>query len=274
MSLESATQSMLYHYTSEPGLTGILKEKKIWATKLLDFKDEKELEFKVNALKLFVSWFQERKQNGFGNPIWMSCLINLLNHQIYGKNSEDPPLFVVCFTKDGDSAFHWNEYGDNGKGFALGLSHEAVQEQFHLAKVIYKQDELEVKFQELWNSFNSKQPSAEATLEFFNQLMATAIAYKDEEFSKELEYRCFATFPNDSGSNSMANVRSRNNGDRSISFMLWPDEDLDPGLVLEIVLGPKNTLTGSIVSEMLTDAFGDQNQVKVSSSILGSPEVG
>jgi hypothetical protein len=116
---------LIYHYTNDVGLKGILDSGKIWFTDIFDLNDPSEL------------------SHGFSHAV------NILN----GIAADGPPeskifakqfeafltqggiqaaayYFVCSFSSDGDDLGQWRAYGDNGCGYAIGFDAHALENAF------------------------------------------------------------------------------------------------------------------------------------------------
>lgn len=120
-----APPPLIYHYTNDVGLKGILDSGKLWFTDIFDLNDPSELSHgffhAVNILngmaadgppesKLFARQFEAfRTQGG----------IQAAAH-----------YFVCSFSSNGDDLGQWRAYGDNGRGYAIGFDARALETGF------------------------------------------------------------------------------------------------------------------------------------------------
>jgi len=115
---------IIYHYTSDDGLRGILETGQLWLSDIFNLNDPSEL------------------SHGFSHAV------NILN----GKAAEGPPesqvfakhfsafhqagmqgsahYFVCSFSADGNDLGQWRAYADNGRGYALGFDAKALEDVF------------------------------------------------------------------------------------------------------------------------------------------------
>ncbi len=114
---------ILYHYTTQQGLLGILTNASLWATHILYLNDQKEYwhAFDVtrkviqDKLKTLTDELQIRRLDG-------------IHRELCAHQSAD--IFVASLSEDGDSLSQWRAYGANGNGFSIGFSREKLN---HLA---------------------------------------------------------------------------------------------------------------------------------------------
>jgi hypothetical protein len=112
---------ILYHYTSQTGLKGMLNDKTIWASKIHYLNDSKEFAL---ALDLARCELNERI-NAATSKVDCSRL-ELLRDTIYTiERIEGVNTCVCCFSKRGDALSQWRGYGDgDNAGFSVGFTKE------------------------------------------------------------------------------------------------------------------------------------------------------
>lgn len=128
---------VLYHYTTQVGLLGIVKNKEIWATHTQYLNDQREY---IHALDMIQEEI-EAVINVTTNPQHM-ILLNDMMTDVSGIESIN--VCVCSFSEDRDSLPQWRAYGDTTSGFAIGfsgklLSETAATENFYLAPCLYDQ---------------------------------------------------------------------------------------------------------------------------------------
>jgi|WetSurMetagenome_2_1015567.scaffolds.fasta_scaffold1664213_1 hypothetical protein len=90
--LEDPGDQLFYHYTSQRGLLGIMKEKKIWATNIRYLNDESEFDYGVNkVLEVLES----------GPPQIREDLSETIRSHL--EQGEPLDVFVVSFSLDGET---------------------------------------------------------------------------------------------------------------------------------------------------------------------------
>jgi hypothetical protein len=129
-------KELLYHYTTQDGLLGIVKNKEIWATHTQYLNDQREY---LHALKIVREEIKAVK-NITTNPQHRA----LLNDMAVGLDGIESINVCVCsFSKDRDSLPQWRAYSDATSGFAIGFSGKwlaelTATESFYLAPCIYE----------------------------------------------------------------------------------------------------------------------------------------
>jgi hypothetical protein len=179
---------VLYHYTSQEGLLGIIGKKEIWATKALYLNDSKEFMYAIDLVNKVLNY-----------PRYSGPKIDELRERlnlIKGVN-----VCVTSFTKNGDLLSQWRGYGVRGVGYSLGLYGDelkklADENQFILCPVIYNTDQQEFLVREIikrWISgqhqFNGLTPMKGFDTEFEDYFAMLAPILKDPSFKEEGEWR-------------------------------------------------------------------------------------
>jgi hypothetical protein len=146
-------KGLLYHYTDQSGLLGILDSKSIWATHIRYLNDAsefihginiarqciKEMEIKVDSvIKEFpddVSFQNKTQKIGDVTKRYFNSLLN---------NLHETPVFVTCFFDSekseyrsqsqeiGESLDQWREYSKGSSGFSIGFDKNAIED--HIKK--------------------------------------------------------------------------------------------------------------------------------------------
>ena len=119
----------VYHYCKRETFESIIKSKTLWLTNLKKSNDEEELKRAYDILWLRV---KEILGDGIsGSDLLQKTIENLDNHLHLQFIADD--LFGCCFCAESDLYQQWLEYGDQGRGFALGFDLEwfpGLQKQF------------------------------------------------------------------------------------------------------------------------------------------------
>jgi Protein of unknown function (DUF2971) len=212
---------ILYHYTSQLGLIGMLNKKTIWASKIHYLNDSKEF---APALDLARCELTERIKAST-SPVDRSRLELLrdtidttytIEYTIEGVNT-----CVCCFSELEDDLSQWRGYGGGSAGFSVGFTREwftRVKETLGLSLIpcIYEpedqqrlvQDEIDEflatkaeKEPDYWDRNRShRHPDRPRTLvplphagnDFATRLAQIAPRIKHESFKDEIEWRLVA----------------------------------------------------------------------------------
>jgi hypothetical protein len=110
-------KAILYHYTSQDGLIGMLNTKTIWASKIHYLNDSKEFAL---ALDLASDELTKRIRAATSQD---RDRLKLLRDTIYTVARVN--TCVCCFSELGDALSQWRGYGDgNNAGFSVGFTRE------------------------------------------------------------------------------------------------------------------------------------------------------
>jgi len=113
--------SLIYHYTNDAGLEGILRSGTLWLTDIFDLNDPSELRHGCSQL---VRILKERAAEG---PREAQVFAEALERFLLNGGIEASAHYFVCsFSKSGDELGQWRAYADNGRGFAIGFDSKAL----------------------------------------------------------------------------------------------------------------------------------------------------
>ncbi|MFZ3351214.1 MAG: DUF2971 domain-containing protein [Xanthobacteraceae bacterium] len=116
---------MVYHYTNDAGLRGIIESGKLWFSDIFGLNDPSELRHglaaAIDALKSRSS--DERPEIA----TFASCLERF---DLDGGIEAAAHFFICSFSGDGDDLGQWRAYADNGRGFALGFETSSLEDCF------------------------------------------------------------------------------------------------------------------------------------------------
>ena len=131
----------LYHYTSQSGLIGIVKNKSIWATHLYHLNDSSEFVYAFDLMNHKILKLREEVVNTVS--VQYSLYRDMEQAlQTYRKLPRRMGLFVGSFSEDGDLLSQWRGYCPDGFGYSIGfridnLEIAAKDQDFTLKKCIY-----------------------------------------------------------------------------------------------------------------------------------------
>ncbi len=130
--------SVLYHYTSLGGLSGIVSSQSIWATEIRYFNDAAELRHTSDILSAEIG--QRLAESGKNHTVLKQFREWLRERLTFGHM-----LFVVSFTANGNLLSQWRSYCSPGKGISAGFKPEhlcqcASEQAYSVVKCIYDND--------------------------------------------------------------------------------------------------------------------------------------
>lgn len=138
--IDKTPPTILYHYTTQVGLIGIIRGDEIWATHTQYLNDDREY---IHALELVKAEIARLLDAAPG--VAEKRALDEMLAAVSGK----PQSINVCvcsFSENGDSLAQWSEYGESMSGFSIGfhskfLSDRAAQERFNLAPCVYEMED-------------------------------------------------------------------------------------------------------------------------------------
>jgi len=132
MKKESAYPEILYHYTTQQGLLGILHSKAMWLSNLHYLNDTSEFIYSINLAKKYI---EERikllERTGLLSP--PPALGSSPNHHnLYGHldildDFNAIPIYICSFSREGDQLGQWRGYCNNGSGFSIGFDYKKLR---------------------------------------------------------------------------------------------------------------------------------------------------
>lgn len=111
---------ILYHYTDDASLHGILESGQIWLSDVFGLNDPSELSHGVTPAVRALNLRADE-----GPP---ECRIIARQFEQYHRTAlhKVGKFFVACFSGAGDDLGQWRAYADNGRGYALGFDATAL----------------------------------------------------------------------------------------------------------------------------------------------------
>ena len=205
--LSRKPETPLYHYTTQTGLLGIIKDRQIWATHTQYLNDRREFLHAVDLVRREIERLLNEQNTGAGEA--SATRTEALNG-MHGALSLSPEQINVCvcsFSEDGDSLSQWRAYGGSS-GFAIGFSPEVLvaavgKQSFFMAQCIYdpsaQLDIVRALVEEVLDEHLSKSPAKEdAEMDeilwktggnLLPYLYRYAPMLKDQSFKGEREWR-------------------------------------------------------------------------------------
>lgn len=245
--------SIIYHYTDDGGLRGIIETGKLWLTDVFTLNDPSELRHGLEpAIKLLTPKYDDTKPE-------IKQFSDNLEAMLRGGPEEVAELFVCCFSKACDDLGQWRAYADNGRGFALGFDAEVLEQAFVSAvpgprrmtfPVNYGEDELREMHRKILEQAlplismpRGRNLQREAINTYLSELLIylslpifqAALFFKHAAYSNEREYRFLEMFQ------AKAEVPDLKYKGRPYSLTRYREFDwrtVAPASLKKIVLGP------------------------------------
>jgi hypothetical protein len=181
---------VLYHYTTQAGLLGILQGNCMWATAAQYLNDSSEYEYWLHLIaERLTAAANATVDEGEG------ARLSAISAGLTAFRS----VCIVSLTTEGDSLSQWRAYGGNSGGVALGLRsarlREAAHEQgFYLFPCLYTEEQQLAAVNALIKEFRDRMiASTEWDDTDHGGCVATAmrvaVTIKNESFREEGEWR-------------------------------------------------------------------------------------
>lgn len=252
-----AVPDVLYHYTSAEGLSGIIRQKALWAKDIHKLNDRREL---LHALDMASTAIQAYKPESL-STLQVNSSILMLE---YIRRLKGGKLFVASLTEAADLLSQWRAYCPPGGGFSIGFSTAALSNSpdwgfFKLYPCLYNSEEQQDLIEFLVGSYigilqgiptidsrEMKGLSESVAFWFVGALMRVAPLLKHQSFFEEREWRLVTMSP--------ANRRPLPPQPLGADPMLYTQFRLGPGttspgtrfVVREVVVGPTEKPLASV----------------------------
>jgi hypothetical protein len=116
--------SPVYHYTDAHGLEGIIRSEELWLTSIQHLNDPTELRYGLGLATEELDQIANDKHKAI--QLMCHILKDVMIHRVHLAFD----FFVCSLSRNGDDLGQWRGYGDDGRGFAIGL--RALQTRRHL----------------------------------------------------------------------------------------------------------------------------------------------
>lgn len=259
MKNEMEEPQILYHYCSLEAFYGIIKSKSLWLSDAKSSNDAMEGELTTLMLDKLI----ENTPSIKGSALYPDFIKNYkLNGSIMA--------FITCFAKNGDRLSQWRGYANDGHGVAIGFNAKTFGIRNHLPhatskfedksiglqKVIYDEETQLERLREIVGDRLDELDQITKVL----PLTTTRYLFKNPAFFEEEEWRILhLSYPNKNDNykliGAMDNLMFRQKQNDIVPYFNLP---LKENSIVEIVLGPKNTMNKTKIKAFLS-SNGFQN---------------
>jgi hypothetical protein len=124
----------VYHYTNAQGALGVLSSRKLWATHYQYMNDPLEARVALPVIKNFLTEvvaMADGEESANQLPP-LDQVRWILGSHVLGSLEDMHSLhapMVTSFSSEGDSLTQWRLYGDDGRGYAIGLDASVMRER-------------------------------------------------------------------------------------------------------------------------------------------------
>ncbi len=122
--MDAPIPPLIYHYTNDSGLRGILESGQLWFTDIFNLNDPSELSHGIGyALDIL----KHQANNG---PNEAKVFSKFFSHAVTGNVETSAHYFVCCFSKTDHDLGQWRAYADDGRGYAIGFDAKLLEQAF------------------------------------------------------------------------------------------------------------------------------------------------
>ena len=250
----SPSSSVIYHYTNDIGLRGIIETGKLWFTDIFNLNDPTELKHGIEpAIELLTAECDENRPE-------VERFSKNLTEMLRGGIEQMAHFFTCSFSEAGDDLGQWRAYADNGRGYAIGFDTAMLEQAFTKAipgpgrmtfPVSYDENKLRVIHAKIIaevvplismprgrdglasKALNDYMSDLEINLTV--PLLRAALFFKHKAYNNEQEYRFFELFM---AGNDVPDLKYRS---RPYSLTRYREFDwraAAPESLKQIIIGP------------------------------------
>lgn len=115
---------IIYHYTNDVGLKGILESGQLWLSDIFSLNDPTELS---HGFSYAVNQLNAKADTGPQESLLFAKRFAAFHE---GGMQGSAHYFVCSLSSDGDDLGQWRAYADNGRGYAIGFDARALEGLF------------------------------------------------------------------------------------------------------------------------------------------------
>ncbi|MEI6439619.1 MAG: DUF2971 domain-containing protein [Alphaproteobacteria bacterium] len=248
--------NLIYHYTNDVGLRGIIESGKIWIANAFKLNDPTEV---IHGFSCLMAALKLRRDSD--KPEIAAFVEGFEAFVREGGIQEAAHIYVCSFSESNDDLGQWRAYGDNGCGFALAFDSKEIETAFvvnakarKLAASTFPVNYDHGAIERIQNTLvelilpllslpRGKQISGEAISSYFKNLsvllsssgMLSSLFFKHEAYANEKEYRLQLIHQ---GGSHPPSVKFRTRPHGLIDYLEFDWRSVAPGALKKIVVGP------------------------------------
>lgn len=248
--------SVIYHYTNDVGLHGILETGQLWLTDIFSLNDPSEVS---HGFSIAINALSGKVANGTPASKEFARMVADCYQRVGIQGSAQ--YFTCSFSSSGDDLGQWRAYGGNGNGYALGFDAKALEAEFvrsgftnagipnadsfpityddaRLAKLDSEIIEFYLRVVDLdltLQSAVSTQDIAELYTSLTVHLLRAAIFFKHPAYDNEREYRFLQTYE---AGDQIPGIKQRPRRHLLIKYREFDWRTIAATTLKEIVVGP------------------------------------
>jgi hypothetical protein len=122
--IDAPVPPLIYHYTNDCGLRGILESGQLWFTDIFKLNDPSELIHGIgHAIDIL-------KRQASGGPREVKAFSEMFADLVPRNIETSAHYFVCCFSMTGRDLGQWRAYADDGRGYAIGFDAGVLEQAF------------------------------------------------------------------------------------------------------------------------------------------------
>ena len=197
--LQTTPPRLIYHYTSQTGLLGIVRNKCMWATSAHYQNDSTEFLHALDLSKDVVNSLRSASP-----PAAEERLLRAMNQVLNSIKTVN--VFVCSFSEHKDMLSQWRGYCPRGNGFSIGMDFHQLQaavtpQGFRIVPCVYDgivqrqlvteliDDVMKLFRIDLAGGVHIKQALRNRSTEYMHRMFSLAPIIKHATFSEEREWR-------------------------------------------------------------------------------------
>jgi hypothetical protein len=185
---EESPPDILFHYTTQAGMLGIVESNSLFATKIQYFNDSAEFHLTLRLAERVIDDLVREGGRRSASDEDMKGLVEEI------QSIEHANIFAVSLSALGDSLSQWRSYGAPGSAFAVGLRRPDLEANAHelgwkLLKCVYEPVQHRLLVGQAVESAMAADSLEEGCSILREELMTVASAMKHYSFEEEQEWR-------------------------------------------------------------------------------------
>lgn len=282
---ERKPPDIIYHYTNDVGLRGILESGQIWLSDIFYLNDPSELR---HGVSLAVDILTRKAESG---PPESKVFAQDFKAFFEGGMQETAHYFVCSFSLDGNDLGQWRAYADNGRGYALGFDANLLEgiftkpngivsennSTFHVTydddgQLAFIHDKVIDSMFKLISLPRGKNLDSAIIHTYLKHLsislslvvLRAALFFKHKAYKQESEFRFLQMFRRDLPA---PDVKCRHRSYELVKYREFAWGRLQPGMLKRIVVGPAadRAKAGRFATDCL-DAFHPGGDIEIAHS--------
>lgn len=239
---------ILYHYTNNSGLLGIIDSKSLHLTDMSFLNDPYEVEFGfIESHKMLIyKMIEEYKKEESSEKVRKFIALIQKKMNEFSKILKTIDIYIICFCTNRDLLSQWKGYSNLGEGFAVGFQTSRIteivekNENIFFNRVIYSEKEFNDILKKFYDeiiiklAIDNNLDADEDSFFVIYILTLLSIFYKNSSFKEEKEWRLVYLNKKDESKDNLIFKSSKYGISTHYKLSI---EDLS--IINKIIIGPK-----------------------------------